>query len=631
MVGHYTFIRSYTILVQNMDVTRGLLMFTIFGLALVVTPVAATPADDEARIAAARAIPRDEAALSEALRGTGTLPRVARTTPLDVQVGDVETFWVSDPATGQNRRISAELRYAGSHVLMYVDTALNPDQRAVEQSAKTFEQRIYPRNRLIFGNERAPGIDGDARLTIVNTLIRGAGGYFSPTDAVVRGANRFSNERDMFVIDLGSYPLGTDGYAATLAHEFQHMIHESRNVGGATWFDEGLATLAEDLNGYVEQGTVFSYLQDPDLPMTVWEPTGAHYGMVRLFMRYVYERHGMKPADMIVADAGNDLNVFTKLAAKTYPDITSFGDLFADWAVATLINDPQVAAGRYAYRNQPAAPPTQRVTIGTQSANVHQFGVDYLQLPNGPVTFEFDGSDTIGIANTKPAEGQFMWWSNRGDQRVMTLTRAIDLRTVQKATLSFRAWYEIERGYDYAFVTVSRDGGKTWQSLRSTSSTTEDPQGFNIGFGFTGVSGVPGGDINGQRGRWQHEQIDLTPFAGQAVQLRFWMISDAALNGPGLLIDDLRIPEIGLRDGFEQGETGWQAQGFVRISGTLPQAWEVRLVRYLANSSVKVEPLLLDAQGRGSVSLKAGERGVVVVAATTRFTGEVASYRYTVR
>jgi hypothetical protein len=109
------------------------------------------------------------------------------------------------------------------------------------------------------------------------------------------------------------------------------------------------------------------------------------------------------------------------------------------------------------------------------------------------------------------------------------------------------------------------------------------------------------------------------------------MVSDAALNGAGLLIDDLRIPEIGLRDGFEQGEAGWQAQGFVRIGGTLPQAWELRFVRYLADGSIKVEPLSLDAQGRASVSLKAGERGVVVVTATTRFTGEVASYRYTVR
>jgi len=531
---------------------------------------------------------------------------------------------------GKNRQIQTRLRYIGPNVLMYVDTNLTVDQALIERSAMLFEQRIYPRNRMLFGPETAPGIDGDNRLTIVNTLINGAGGYFSPNDRVVKAANRFSNERDMFVIDLGSYPIGTDGYNSTLAHEFQHMIHEGRWSGSASWFDEGMSTLAEDLNGYPEAGSPGLFLQEPDVPLTDWQPTGIHYGMSRLFLRYVYEQYGGADtlANLIVQDAGNDLDAFARLAAKKRPDVLSFRELFADWAVATLLNDPQVGDGRYAYRLRPYAPQSETAQIGQQRADVAQFGIDYLAL-NGPMTLDFSTATTVPLLATKPVEGRYAWWSNRGDRRVSTLTRSLDLRKVKKATLNFRAWYEIERDYDYAFVSISTDGGKNWRTLPSTSSTTTDPQGVNFGQGWTGISGVPGADIDGsEHGRWRDETVNLSAYAGRQVLLRFWMTTDAAVVGPGLLIDDIRIPEIGLRDGAEQGDNGWIAAGFVRVAGELPQRWILRLVRY--GTQTQVEPIVLDANGRVQIKLAAGEKGMLVIAGATRYTSERASYSYTV-
>lgn len=600
-------------------------------LLVAAAPHQAIDTGDEARIAAARPQPRDEIALTEAFRGTGPLPRVARTRPLDVKVGDVETFWMSDPATGENRQIQARLRYAGPHVLMYLDTDLTAEQALIERSATIFEQRIYPRSRTLFGAETAPGVDGDPRLTILNTLIQGAGGYFSPNDRVVRAANRFSNERDMFVIDLGSYPLGTDGYASTLAHEFQHMIHEGQAINSASWFDEGMSTIAEDLNGYIENGTAGLYLQQPDLSLTDWQPVGSHYGMSRLFLRYYYEQYGRADLlkTLITQDAGNDLELFTRLAAKKRPDLQSFRDLFGDWAVATLLNDPKVGDGRYAYRLRPYAPQTKAARTGQQRGDVAQFGVDYVTL-NGPLTLDFTGTTSVSLLGTQPAEGRFAWWSNRGDRRVSTLTRSLDLRSVKRATLSFRAWYEIERDYDYAFVSVSTDNGKNWKTLPSTSTTTSDPQGVNFGQGWTGLSGLPEADIAGSdQGRWQQEKVDLSAYAGKTVLLRFWMTTDAAVEGPGLLIDDMRIPEIGLRDGFEQTDTAWTAAGFVRVTGELPQRWVLRLVRY--GTQTQVEPITIDPTGRAQLKLAAGEKGVLVIAGATRYTNERATYSYVIR
>src|SRR5512145_619563 len=222
--------------------------------------------DDPAQLAAAVPGERDQVTLAEAFKGIGDIPDVARTEPLGVKVGDIEKFWVSDNINDSNYTVTAKLRYAGPIVLMYVDTEVEGDieQEDIERSAKEFEERIYLRNRELFGEELSPGIDGDPRLTILNTDVRGAGGYFSSADGVVKAVNRFSNEREMFVIGIDSYPLGTPGYASTLAHEFQHMIEWHQARRSPSWFNEGMSTLAEDLNEYVDHRTAELYLMNPD-------------------------------------------------------------------------------------------------------------------------------------------------------------------------------------------------------------------------------------------------------------------------------------------------------------------------------------------------------------------------------
>lgn len=597
------------------------------------TTVAAIDSEIE-RIAANPPVLRDQLALAEAFRGVGEISPFVRTAPLDVQVGDVETFWVTDIDTNTNYQIEAELRYAGPAVLMYVDQSVQVDQADVERSARVFEEQIYPRNREVFGAELAPGVDGDPRLTVLNTALRGAGGYFSATDGVPRAVNRFSNERDMFVMGINSYPLGTPSYAATLAHEFQHMIHQNQQPRSPLWFNEGMSEIAQDVNGYITNSAPQLYLQQPDVQLTAWatspQDSIAHYGMSHLFMRYVQEQYGGEQgiAELIAADAGNNEEAFADLARRTRPEIGTFADVVADWAVANLINDPSVEGGRYAYRLLPAqvlAPPAS----GSAEVTVNQFGADYLRLPSGPARLDFDGTETVGLAPAAPASGRYAWWSNRGDEGVQTLTRPLDLRGVSQATLQYDLWYEIELDYDYLFTTVSTDGGGTWTTLQGRATTTEDPQGQNFGNAHTGVSGTPGVETDsGARGAWIGEQMDLTPFAGKEVLLRFWMVNDAGYNAPGALIDNIRVPEIGFSDDAE-GDGGWEASGFVRTTGELPQRWTLRLVRQ-GPGGTAVEPVPTDGAGRATVELGEGERGVLVVLGSTPFTTEPARYQYVV-
>ncbi len=607
----------------------------------------ATTLDELALLAATQRQPRDKARLASELGAacpelaTGC-PEFARTTPLEVQVGDRQDFWVTNFSTNRNYTVTAELRYAGPIVLMYVELGLEIDQAALEQAARTFEQTIYPRTRSIFGSEMQPGVDGDPRITVLNARSTGGGilGYFSERDTVPQQVNRFSNEREMFFMNADALTPGTPAYLDTLTHEFQHMIHWNEQLRSPTWFNEGCSTLAEDLNGFINTGYANAYLQNPDTQLTGWgnqaSTSLAHYGAASLFMRYIYAHYagdaGILP--LIRANAGNNLAAFVQLAAQKRPDVQQFGDLVADWAVANLLDNPNLADGRYTYATGhalenllPARVQPQTLALGETSGTVRQFGVDYLALPPGPVRFEFNGNTSVSLVGTAP-QNRYAWWSGRGDNSVATLTRSFDLRGLSTATLQFSAWYEIENDYDYAFISISTNGGQTWQSLRSSSTSDADPQGTNFGHGFTGVSGAPGVPFgSGTRGAWVEETADLTPYVGQEVQLRFWQISDLAINGPGLLIDNIRLPELGYSDDVETDNGGWQASGFARVDGDLPQAWALRLVRTAANGSVRVEALATDADGRISATLADGEQAVLVVLATTPYTSEPGSYR----
>lgn len=573
---------------------------------------------------------RDPVQLAFEYGRTTEMKRIARSEPFDVKVGDTQTFSVANVSTNENFEINATLVLVLEHVLVYVEEGLEIDMAALERSMRQFNDEIYPRNRELFGEEWSPGVDGDPRLTVLNARIEGAGGYFSGKDAMPKSVNRFSNEREMFYINVESQIPGSDVYGSTLAHEFQHMIEWNEAERPAIWMNEGLSQLSEELNGFTESVTSVapSYVLNPDLQLTTWGDSPsesiAHYGASYLFMTYFYEQYG-KDLDLrqLIRDgAGERLELFTERARKQNPEIEDFGDLYADWSIANLINDPRYGQGRYSYKQLASELKVQPQPLEDGQESVAQFGSDFWQIDSADQerVLRFDGSDTIGVVATEP-EGSAMWWSNRGDNAHGTLTRSFDLRNVSSATLQFRLWYHLEADYDYGFVSVSTDGGTTFTTLSSRYTTTEDPQGANWGNGYTGTSS----GADSETATWVDEQIDLTPYAGKEIVLRFSMITDDAVTKPGMVLDNIRIPEINFSDDVESDAAAWQATGFARTNNRLPQGWEVRLVR-ISGRDVSFEPLELDAQNRGEYRLAASERGALIVMATTPHTTERASY-----
>jgi immune inhibitor A len=601
------------------------------------TAPTAEPAGDLAEANSTEAIltetilpPRDQRLLAMRLRNHGELiPEMVNDTPPVYELDQTDSFWVTDNGAQPPRQfeVPASLRYITDHSYWWVQDNMAVDLLDLERSANQFEQHTYPTNREFFGSEWSPGVDNDGRVHIFLGDVPGVAGYFSASNSYARQAEPYSNEREMFFINLRSMPPGNDYFDSVLAHEFQHMIHWHQDRNEDTWVNEGMSELSTYINGYGPGSFMGSYTAVPDTQLNSWGDTpGAsvgHYGGSFLFMAYFLERYGEEMTKAVVATEQNGIAGFNHvLADNGYSE--RFDDIFADFITANYLNNASLEDGRWGYEGfSPGSVAREaqysRYPVEKQTT-VYQYGADYIELAgDGDLTIEFTGSTRVPVLDNQPYSGSYYWYSHRGDDSNPRLTRTVDLSTVDSATLNYAIWYDIETDWDFGYVEVSIDGGETWQILETPHSSTDNFSGNAFGPGYTGLSDG-----------WLEESIDLTPYTGQEVLLRFEYVTDDAVNSSGWTLDDISIPEIGFFDDVESGTNGWEAEGFVRIDNILPQRFLTRVL--LLGDDVTVQPLPLDETNYGTLTVAGlGDRydqAVLIVSGLTPVTTEPASYQY---
>jgi len=181
--------------------------------------------------------------------------------------------------------------------------------------------------------------------------------------------------------------------------------------------------------------------------------------------------------------------------------------------------------------------------------------------------------------------------------------------------LSFQTWYDIEEDWDYVYLEASTDG-ESWEILNTPLGTDYNPAGSSYGWAYTG-----------QTSGWVEENVDLSAYAGKRVQIRFEYITDAAVNGEGMLIDDIRIDAIDYFSDFESDDGGWESAGFARVQNTLPQTFRVALI--LKGDDTTVETIELSADQVADIPISLGDEydeAIIIVSGTTRFTRGLANY-----
>jgi hypothetical protein len=572
------------------------------------------------------------------LKGICNVPETLDPPSTPLEVGAKQKFWISNTNTDEHFQIDATLLYITPHTYFWAEDGTDVKKRDLKKLMDTFEEKIYPTDRAFFGSEWIPGVDGDPHIYVIYAGNIGAtvAGYFNSSDSFNPLVRQFSNGHESFVIK-SNQELGNDYTYTTLAHEFVHMIQFASDRNDVSWIGEGFAELGAFLNSYDVGGADWLYVQNPDLQLNDWAGPNSpdfhpHYGLSFLYLAYFLDRFGEDATKALTANPENDLtSVDDTLSALKITDAATgksinADDVFIDWAVAMFVQDKNVGDGRYAFHNYPSAPQTGATeTIfscptGRFSRSVHQYGVDYVSIDcAGETTLHFEGSTITGLVPVDAHSGRYAFWSNRGDDSDMTLTREFDFTSVSgPVSLSYWTWFDIEENWDYLNLEVSTDG-KTWTILKTPSGTDENPQGNAYGWGYTGKSD------------WVQEQVNLSAYAGKKVQIRFEYITDTALNGEGLLLDDVRVDAVGYASDFETDTGGWVAQGFVRVENVLLQTFRLALVTRGSKTTVQLIDVNADQIADIPLSLQPGETATLVITGTTRFTREHANYSIEIR
>ena len=556
------------------------------------------------------------------------------------QIGDRETFWINNSDTAVHRQGDFTLRYITPHSYFWAEDGTNLNESDMEQLMDTFENEIYPTDREFFGSEATPGIDNDPHIYVLyaHDIGNNIAGYYNSSDTYNPQVKQYSNAHDTYVLS-SKQDLGKSYAYSVLAHEFVHMIQNASDRNDVSWMNEGFAEVGVLLNGYDLGGGDWFYIQNPDLQLNTWVDNAspdfsAHYGQSFLYLSYFLDRFGKEATQALTSNPENDLPSVDETLAQlgiTDPQtgqVITADDVFMDWAATLFLQDGRVGDGRYTFNNYPDAPQYETTDIISNcsqsiSGQVNQYGIDYLTFNcAGDHTLTFTGSTVAGLLPVNANSGNYVYWSNRGDESDMTMTREFDFTNVSgPIDLSYSMWYDVETDYDYVYLEASTDGGQSWQILTTPSGTGEDPSGNAYGWGF-----------NGQTNRWVQETVDLSEYAGQNVLIRFEYITDMALNGEGFMLDDIHVDAIDYQTDFETDEGGWEGEGFVRVENILPQTYRLSLiVKGRDGTTVTQIPVNSDQTAEIPLSLQNGEEATLIVTGTTRFTRQPAAYQVDIK
>ena len=138
---------------------------------------------------------------------------------------------------------------------------------------------------------------------------------------------------------------------------------------------------------------------------------------------------------------------------------------------------------------------------------------------------------------------------------------SVDLRHAYRPVLQFWNQYSFELNRDFGFVEVSSDFGTTWTRW---------------------------GAVTGQGGtNWYPVQLDLTPYAGTMLMIRFRLVSNGANTYDGWYIDDVSVVEnpalavYPFFDNMDGSATNWLASGWQQVpggaQGLAGQSWQCRI------------------------------------------------------
>ncbi len=383
-------------------------------------------------------------------------------------------------------------------------------------------------------------------------------------------------------------------YDGTLVHDAQHLIQ--LYLG----FNEGLSQVAETLVGLDTVDTA-AFRQQPYVRFDRWPAAAAdasaNYAGGYLYLLYFWEQAGDAALSELARHPANGLAAVRAVLAGHRPDL-SWEEFSGDWAAAVALDgatdDPRYSLAHAADLGPLFLANRARQLPFEATAALDQMAMDVIDLDfDGPAVITFAGDTAAPLLDPPPtvssvATGEAFWFAPPANNSWAQLTAEVDLTSVGAPALVFDVWHDLEPGYDFAYLSVSADGGQTWRRLSPGQP----------------VAGEFGPAWNGASDGWRREAVALDAYAGSKVWLRFEVITDFRGLGRGFavsapLVSGLAAPPL------------WRGAGFVETGATLPQRWELRLIR--DGATPQVVRLAPDATNRGQWTVDLGPAGGALV------------------
>ncbi|WP_285163832.1 immune inhibitor A domain-containing protein [Shewanella goraebulensis] len=184
---------------------------------------------------------------------------------------------------------------------------------------------------------------------------------------------------------------------------------------------------------------------------------------------------------------------------------------------------------------------------------------------------------TASVDFKQPLTGEYQYHSGKGHLMTNTMNFNLDVPEGTPLLLSFQAHWDIEVDYDYTQVLING------VAIEGNHTAASNPLYSNVSHYISGLSS----DISSASGAdsWVELTYDLAAYAGQNVQVEINYITDEAVGGYGIAIDDIALTHQGsvvYQDGAESADAV-TLDGFARIDDSLPglpQRYIVQLRNY---------------------------------------------------
>jgi CubicO group peptidase (beta-lactamase class C family) len=171
-------------------------------------------------------------------------------------------------------------------------------------------------------------------------------------------------------------------------------------------------------------------------------------------------------------------------------------------------------------------------------------------------------------------------YSQLADASFKRLTRTVTV-PAGGATLSFWTSYATEPQWDFVVVEAHTAGEDDWTTLPDLNGHTTTDTGGSCPAGWRTLhpqldhyqtrnldgtcspAGTTGtwNAASGNSGGWQQWTVDLSPYAGQQVEISLGYVSDWGFQALGTSLDDIEVSTGEGSTSFERGFDGWRVTG----------------------------------------------------------------------